>query len=195
MREPPIPISEALTGHFRLRELPGPGPSKYYAVEDFTYSAGTGELYDAHGTGSYRQDTKVNFTQDMSLDLQTRYLDMLIRAHFTNTTLYVLDPFSDVQIQLKQIDGFIGSHKLSLDLHATTIKDIPLRIIHAGTTNVVLAWPASYGPGRVLHATRLMPLPDWQEMPTDIKQVGDEFQATLPATEAVGFLWLHTTDN
>ncbi len=189
--------SQPIAGHFRLLLLPDPGPTNHYAVEDFSFTAGTGNWGEWHatdGTGTYWRDSQVTYTQSMTLGLWMGYLDMIDHVHFTNTTTRLVGPPSDMQLRLTHLDGLI-SQTLSIDLHAAAVTDIPLRIIQTDPSNVVLIWPASYGPGNVLHATRLTPLPDWQETLSNLKQVGDEFQATFPATDAAGFFRIHTLDN
>jgi hypothetical protein len=185
-------IPEPMAGHFRLRQLPGPGPFSYYTVEDFTFVSGVdGSVWHSgSGTGSYRQGGEVAVSQDMTLELAVTHFTAVSTAHFTNGTPGVTEAFPNLQLRLMQSDGTF-THQLSIDLHAEPVVNVPLHLLRADAAGVVLAWPAAYGPGAVFRATRLGPLPDWQETQAKVTQVGDEYQATLPASEATGFFWLH----
>ncbi len=185
-------IPEPMAGHFRLQQLLVPGPFSYYNVEDFTFVSGVDGAvwHSGSGTGSYRQGGEVAVTQDMTLDLAVTNITTVSQAHFTNGTPGVIQTFPNLQLRLIQSDGTF-THELSIDLHAEPVVNVPLHLLRADAAGVVLAWPASYGPGTVFRATQLGPVPDWQETQPKVTQVGDEYQATLPASEAAGFFWLH----
>lgn len=182
---------EAITGHFRLRELPGPGSISNYAVEDFSYVAGTGVRYTGYGSGSYQQDRNIPFTQHMSLSLALTYFDIVTYGEFTNKSPASTLLLPNLRVQVTELPAPF-SFGLTLNLHAEPAMEIPFRILRADAGGVVLAWPAIFGPGKLLRATGLRP-PDWQEMQPDLVQVGDELQATLPASAAAGFFKLHLT--
>ena len=182
---------ETIRGHFRLRELPGPGSISNYAVEDFTFVAGTGVRYTGYGSGSYQQDRNIPFTQHMSLDLALTYFDIVTYGVFTNKSTASPLPLPNLQLQVTELAAPF-SFGLTLNLHAEPVMEIAFRIIRADTGGVVLAWPAIFGSGTLLRATGLRPS-DWQEMQPDLVPVGDELQATLPATDASGYFRLHTT--
>ncbi|HTH47823.1 MAG TPA: hypothetical protein VMB21_09955 [Candidatus Limnocylindria bacterium] len=184
---------ETIAGHFRLRALPGPGLISNYAVEDFTYFVGTGVKYTGYGSGSYQQDRNSPFAQHMSLSLALTYYDIVTYGTFTNKLTASPLPLPNLQLQVTELPAPF-SFGLTLNLHAEPVMEIPFRILRADTGGVVLAWPAIFGSGTLLHATHLRPS-DWKEMQPDLVQVGDELQATLPATDASGFFWLHTTTN
>ena len=185
-------IPEPMAGHFRLQQLLVPGPFSYYTVEDFTFVSGVNGAvwHSGSGTGSYRQGGEVAVSQDMTLDLAVTNFTAVSQAHFTNGTPEVTQTFPNLQLRLIQSDGTF-THELSIDLHAEPVVNLPLRLLRADAADMVLAWPASYGSGTVFRATQLGPLPDWQETQPKVTQVGDEYQATLPAGEATGFFWLH----
>ncbi|HTH47822.1 MAG TPA: hypothetical protein VMB21_09950 [Candidatus Limnocylindria bacterium] len=185
-------IPEPMAGHFRLQLLLVPGPFSYYTVEDFTFVSGVNGAvwHSGAGTGSYRQSREAPGTQDMTLDLAVTNFTAVSQAHFTNGTPDVTQTFPKLQLRLTQSDGTF-THELTIDLHAEPVVNVPLHVLRADAAGVVLAWPASYGPGTVFWATQLGPLPDWQETQPKVTQVGDEYQATLPAANAAGFFWLH----
>ena len=185
-------IPEPMAGHFRLQQLLVPGPFSYYAVEDFTFVSGVDGAvwHSGSGTGSYRQSREAPGTQDLTLDLAVTNFTAASQAHFTNGTLDVTQTFPKLQLRLTQLDGTF-THQLSIDMHAEPVVNVPIHLISTDATGMVLAWPASYGPGTVFRATRLGPLPDWQETQPKVTLVGHEYQATLPASEATGFFWLH----
>ncbi len=137
-----------------------------------------------------RQGGEVAVSQDMTLDLAVTNFTAVSMAHFTNGTPGVTQTFPNLQLRLIQSDGTF-THELSIDLHAEPVVNVPLHVLRADAAGVVLTWPASYGPGTVYSATRLGPLPDWQETQPKVTQVGEEYQATLPASDAAGFFWLH----
>lgn len=184
-------IPEPMAGHFRLRQLLVPGPFSYYAVEDFAFVSGVGGVvwHSGSGTGSYRQSREAPGTQDMTLDLVVTNFTVVSQAHFTNGTPEVTQTSPHLQLRLTQSDGSF-THELSIDLHAEPVVNVPLHLLRTNAADVVLTWPASYGPGTVFSATRLGPLPDWQETQAKTTQVGDEYQATLPAADVTGFFWL-----
>ncbi len=185
-------IPEPMAGHFRLQQLLVPGPFSYYTVEDFTFVSGVDGAvwHSGSGTGSYRQSREAPGTQDLTLDLVVTNFTVVSQAHFTNGTPEVTQTFPNLQLRLTQSDGTF-THQLSIDLHAEPVVNVPLHVLRADAAGMVLAWPASYGTATVFRATRLGPLPDWQETQPKVTQVGDEYQATFPASEATGFFWLH----
>jgi hypothetical protein len=185
-------IPEPMSGRFQLRTLEDNGLYMTYAVENFTFVAGRDGMveYAGSGTGTYRQGGEVFIGQDAFLDFTITHGLVSELASFTNSMRSVPVSFPNLQIQLAQTNG-TPVHTIFLNLHAEPLVEIPLRVVVADRRQVTLAWSIKYPAVTAFRATRLGPLPDWQEVPLKSSPVGLEYQATLPAAEAVGFFRLH----